>query len=135
MYLLLLFKGVGVTDYALNHKLIDEKDLDLIEKPPYNLHLSLLSLHLDRNPDALRISNLQKFSILALRMPFLEPVIRWMCELPPNKLFGSVWTVETKCVELFAIQKINSDGNESLSELALSSHAIRAPLHLDGHAA
>ncbi len=88
MYLLLLFKGVGVTDYALNHKLIDEKDLDLIEKPPYNLHLSLLSLHLDRNPDALRISNLQKFSILALRMPFLEPVIRWMCELPPNKLFG-----------------------------------------------
>ena len=55
------FKGVGVTDYALNHKLIDEKDLDLIEKPPYNLHLSLLSLHLDRNPDALRISNLQSF--------------------------------------------------------------------------
>ena len=31
MYLLLLFKGVGVTEYALNHKLIDEKDLDLIE--------------------------------------------------------------------------------------------------------
>ncbi len=88
MYLLLLFKGVGVTDYALNKKLIDEQDLDLIEKPPYNLHLSLLSLHLDRNPDALRISNLQKFAILALRMPFLEPVIRKLCELPPNKLFG-----------------------------------------------
>ena len=45
-------------------------------------------MHLDRNPDALRISNLQKFAILALRMPFLEPVIRKLCELPPNKLFG-----------------------------------------------
>ena len=88
MYLLLLFPYVGVTDYALKKGLIEQKDFEKLEKPPYNLHLSLLALHPERNKDILKICNLQKLSILALRFPFLEPLIRKLCELPPNAFFG-----------------------------------------------
>jgi len=88
MYLLTLFPYVGVTDYALKKGLIDEKDFEKLEKPPYNLQLSLLAIHPDRNKDIMKICNLQKFSILALRVPFLEPIIRKLCELPPNRFFG-----------------------------------------------
>ena len=88
MYILLLFPHVGVTDYALKKGLIEQKDFEKLEKPPYNLHLSLLALHPERNKDIFKICNLQKFSILALRFPFLEPLIRKLCELPPNAFFG-----------------------------------------------
>ena len=59
MYLLCLFPYVGVTDFALSKGLIEEKDFGMLEKPPYNLQLSLLALHPERNKDIVKICNLQ----------------------------------------------------------------------------
>ena len=87
MYLLLLFPYIGVTDLALKKGLIEQKDFEMAEKPPYNLQLSLLALHPERNKDIVKICNLQKLSILALRFPSLEPIIRKLCELPHNRFF------------------------------------------------
>ena len=91
MYLLCLFPYVGVTDFALNKGLIEEKDFEMLENPPYNLQLSLLALHPERNKDIVKICNLQKLSIIALRFPFLEPLIRKLCELPHNRFFGLLY--------------------------------------------
>ena len=88
MSCLLLFGSVGVTDIALSKGLIEKKDLDLIETPPYNMHLSLLSLYPERNKDVVKICNLQKFAILVLRLPFTEPLVRLLVKLPYNRFFG-----------------------------------------------
>ena len=64
-----------------------QKDFEMAEKPPYNLQLSLLALHPERNKDIVKICNLQKLSILAVRFPSLEPIIRKLCELPHNRFF------------------------------------------------
>ena len=88
MYLLCLFPYVGVTDFALNKGLIEEKDFEMLEKPPYNLQLSLLALHPERNKDIVKICNLQKFAILVLRLPYTEPLVRLLVKLPYNRFFG-----------------------------------------------
>ncbi len=87
-YVFVLFPGIAATNYALAKKMIDESDLVKLEKPPYNIHLSLLATHPDRNPDIIKICNLQKFAIVVTRYPFLEPVVRLLCKLPPLGIFG-----------------------------------------------
>ena len=93
MYMLYLYPNLGITNFALDRGLIDKKDIDMIEKPPYNYHLSLLALHPDRNKDIFKICNLQKFAILAVRWPFLEPLVRKLSELPNNSFFNFIYLV------------------------------------------
>ena len=50
-----------------------------------------MALHPERNKDIVKICNLQKFSILVVRFPFLEPLIRKLCELPHNRFFGLIY--------------------------------------------
>lgn len=88
MYVLVLFPYIEVTNYAISNNLIEEKDFEKLEEQPYNLHLSLMALHPERNKEIVKICNLQKLSILAVRMPFLEPLIRKLCELPHNTVFS-----------------------------------------------
>ena len=88
MSILQLFPSVGVTNFALSKGLFDEKDFAMLEKPPYNHHLSLLTLHPDRNKDIHKICNLQKFAIIVLRFPFLEPLVRQLVKLPYNRFYG-----------------------------------------------
>ena len=88
MSCLQLFPSVGVTDFALSKGLIDKKDFKMLEKPPYNMHLSLLALHPERNKDIVKICNLQKFAIIVLRFPFLEPLVRQLVKLPYNRFYG-----------------------------------------------
>ena len=76
MSILYLFQNLGVTNLALKKGLVDEKDLERSNEPPYNYHLSLLALHPDRNKDIVKICNLHKWSIVVLRLPFLEPLVR-----------------------------------------------------------
>ena len=90
---LYLYPGIAVTDLALSKGLIDKKDIDMIEKPPYNYHISLLALHPDRNKDIYKICNLQKFAILVIRYPFLEPLVRKLCKLPNNSFFNFIYLV------------------------------------------
>ena len=63
----------------------------MIEKPPYNYHVSLLALHPERNKDIYKICNLQKFAILVIRFPFLEPLVRILCKLPNNSFFNFIY--------------------------------------------
>jgi len=93
MYVLLLFPYVGVTDFALSKNLIEEKDFEMLDKSPHNMHLSLMALHPERNKDIIKICNLQKLSILVLRLPFLEPLVRKLCELPHNRFFCLLYLV------------------------------------------
>ena len=72
MYLLCLFPYVGVTDFALRKGLIDEKDFEKLEKPPYNLQLSLLALHPERNKDIVKICNLQKIFYFSFKISFFR---------------------------------------------------------------
>ena len=62
-------------------------------EPPYNYHLSLLSLHPEKNKDIVKICNLQKFSILLIRMPFLEPLVRLLVKLPHNSIYSFVYMI------------------------------------------
>jgi anaerobic magnesium-protoporphyrin IX monomethyl ester cyclase len=95
MQVFVLFPGLQATNYALEKNLIEKEDLDLIENHPYNIDLSLLTKHPERNPDALKICNLQKFAILAVRLPFLEPIIRLLVKLPPLSVFTSIYSIST----------------------------------------
>lgn len=92
-YVFLLFPKLGATNYALEHKLIDPEDLDKLDTYPYNLEISLLALHPDRNRDAMKICNLQKFAILVTRLPFTEPLVRLLVRMKPKKWFGKVYSV------------------------------------------
>ena len=93
MSILYLFQNLGITDLALKKGLIDKKDLDKSNEPPYNYHLSLLALHPEKNKDIVKICNLQKFSILVIRFPFLEPLVRQLCKLPHNSFFSFFYMV------------------------------------------
>ena len=92
-YVFVLFPGIRATNYAIEKGLIEESDLDLLDKHPYNIHLSLLALHPDKSKDALKICNLQKFAILVIRRPFLEPLVRWFVKLPPLNIFNTLYSV------------------------------------------
>jgi len=89
----MLFPGIRATESAIEKGLICKEDLDLLNQPPYNLHLSLLTRCPERSPDAARICNLQKFSILAIRLPILESIIRLLVKLPHQNLFSSIFSV------------------------------------------
>ena len=39
------------------------------------------------------VSNLHKFSIAAVRMPFLMPLITIMIKLPPNKAYDMIYNI------------------------------------------
>ena len=43
----------------------------------------------------MKICNLQKFAILAVRLPFLEPVIRLLVKLPPLSIFTIIYSICT----------------------------------------
>jgi anaerobic magnesium-protoporphyrin IX monomethyl ester cyclase len=86
-YIFLFFAKIRATEYAIARGLLDREDLAKLAEFPYNNHLSLLALHPDRSPDAARVSNLHKLSILAIRFPRLERLIRLLDRLPPNNLF------------------------------------------------
>ena len=88
----MLFPGIRATENAIKNGLIRKEDLDLLGEHPYNLLLSILAINPERSPDAVRICNLQKFSIFAVRLPFLEPIIRLLVELPPNNLFSHIFS-------------------------------------------
>ncbi len=93
MYIVYFFPGLGLTDFTLEKGLIDKKDLEMSQKPPYNYHLSLLALRPERNKDIVKISNLQKWAIVVLRFPILEPLVRRLCELPHNSFFSFVYMI------------------------------------------
>lgn len=92
-YVFVLFPGIRATNYAIEKGLIDQADLDLLDKHPYNVHLSLLARHPKRNPDIVRICNLQKFAILLVRIPLLEPLVRLAVKLPPLNVFGTLYAI------------------------------------------
>ena len=69
------------------------KGLEMSEKPPYNYYLSLLALRLERNKDMVKISNLHKWSIVVLRLPFLESLVRKLCESPYNSFYFFVYMI------------------------------------------
>jgi hypothetical protein len=82
-----------MTRYAIEKGLINKEDLDLLDQHPYNIHLSLLAAHPERSPDIMRICNLQKLAILAIRLPFLEPVIRVLDKLPFQYAYSAMYSV------------------------------------------
>jgi len=92
-YVFILFPGIRSTDYAIEKGLIEESDLDLLDQPPYNIHLSLLAARPDKSPDAIKICNLQKFAILLVRVPILEPLVRQLVKLPPLEIFNTLYSV------------------------------------------
>ena len=94
-YVVMLYPGIRMTDYAIKKGLISKDDLDLLDQHPYNLHLSLLALNPEQSPDAVRISNLCKFSLLAVRLPFLEPIIRLLVKLPPLNIFNAIYSLSS----------------------------------------
>jgi len=92
-YIVLLYPGIRMTDYAIKKGLISKDDLNLLDQHPYNIHLSLLAANPERSPDIMRICNLQKFAILAIRLPFLEPIIRLLVKLPFQHAFSTIYSV------------------------------------------
>ncbi len=93
VYVFILFPGIRATEYAIEKGLLQRDDLDLLDEHPYNIHLSLLAAHPDKNRDAVKISNLHKFAILVIRMPFLEPLVRLLVKLPPLNVFSTIYAV------------------------------------------
>tara|TARA_B100001971_G_C18124326_1_gene501189 strand:- start:488 stop:1024 length:537 start_codon:yes stop_codon:yes gene_type:complete len=93
MYNMVFYPGLAITDFILQKGLIDKKDLEMSEKPPYNYYLNLLALRPERNKDIVKICNLHKWSIVVLRFPFLEPLVRKLCELPYNSFYSFVYMI------------------------------------------
>jgi len=88
-YILMLYPKLKVTDYALTKGLIDEKAIyEKLGLHPYNIYMSIL-----QQKDINEVCNLHKFSILLVRYPFLEPVVRRLINLPPNELFNLIYSI------------------------------------------
>jgi len=92
-YICEFFPGNRITDYAIEKGFLAAEDLEMWSDPPYNIHLTLLSRHLDRSPDAIRISNLQKFAVLVVKRPRLEAAVRKLCEWPPLRVFNVIYAL------------------------------------------
>ena len=92
-YIFLLFPGLRATEEAIAQGRINREDIALLDIPPYNFNLSLLALHPNKNPEITKICNLQKFSILVVRYPFVEPFVRLICNLPPYNFFGLIYSL------------------------------------------
>lgn len=90
-YVFVLFPQIAATNYAIKAGLIEESDLAKLDQHPYNLHLSILRP--EKQPDIIRICNLQKFAILVTRLPWLEPVVRQLIKLEPADWMGTFYSL------------------------------------------
>jgi radical SAM superfamily enzyme YgiQ (UPF0313 family) len=87
-YMFMPFPGLKVTDYAIENNLMAKEDVNKLGSSPYRMHKSILN-----QKDISKVSNLHKFSIIAVKFPFLMPAIKLLIRFPENRVFYMVYNV------------------------------------------
>ncbi len=87
-YILIMYPKLEITKYAISQGLMSESDFTKLGGHPYNIYLSIL-----RQKNIREVCNLHKFSILLVKYPFLEWIIRRLIYLPPNGMFNLIYSV------------------------------------------
>ena len=80
--------GLDITNYCIEQGLINESDLKKLGVSPFNMHRSIL-----RQENIGRLTNLHKFSVIAVRHPYFFPLIKQLIKLPPNKIYDAIYNV------------------------------------------
>lgn len=84
-YIFQPYPGLELTKYALEHGYLEEDSSG--EGGAFFGDNAL------RNPDHARLTNLQQLFYVGVRFPFLAPLVRRLCSLPPNPLFFFIFLV------------------------------------------
>jgi radical SAM superfamily enzyme YgiQ (UPF0313 family) len=85
--------GLEITEVAFQKGVLKKEDLKKLSKSPYKIHRSIL-----KQRQINEVENLQKFSVLAIRFPWLTPLIRLLIKLPRGILFDMVYNL-TQVIE------------------------------------
>ncbi len=80
------YPNLELTDYAIENKYLDPQDL---KKNTYD---SFRSSPI-KGKDIEKIFNLHKFSLIAIKLPWLLPIIKLLIKLPPNKFFYYIYVL------------------------------------------
>jgi len=78
--------GLEITDLALSRGYMTKNDLEKLSRSPYKIHRSVL-----KQKQIKEVENLQKFSVLAVRFPWMTPLIKVLIKLPRSKIFDMVY--------------------------------------------
>ena len=73
-------------EHDLKYDLDEFNDLDF--QTSKNIRNNPKIVNKEKNKEIIKICNLQKFAILVLRFPFLEPLVRKLVKLPYNRFYG-----------------------------------------------
>jgi len=87
-YVFLPFPGLEITDYAIKKGYVRREDLKKLGVSPYKIHRSIIN-----QKDIGPVTNLHKFSIVLVKYPQFEPIIRQLIKLPPNILFDYFYNI------------------------------------------
>jgi len=80
--------GLDITNYCIQQGIVAEGDLKKLGVSPYNMHRSIL-----KQENIGRLTNLHKFSVIAIRHPYLFPLIKQLIKLPPNMVYDSIYNI------------------------------------------
>lgn len=82
------YPGLDITEYAIEKGYLRRGDLPKLGKKEYRTHKSLL-----QQPEIDEVTNLLKLSIVAIRHPFLLPMIRRLAKGRANRLYDVVYAI------------------------------------------
>jgi radical SAM superfamily enzyme YgiQ (UPF0313 family) len=80
------YPNLDITNFALERGYINKKDFKKLSLGKYKIYRSIL-----KQKDIEKVSNLHKFSVLAIKLPFLLPIIKLLINLPQNKIFDHIY--------------------------------------------
>lgn len=81
------YPNLDITNFALNKGYVNEKDFEKLSLGKYKIYRSIL-----KQKEIRQVSNLHKFSVIAIKFPFLLPIIKKIINLPENKIFDHVYS-------------------------------------------
>lgn len=91
------YPGTEISKFSVDNGYMDQFNIN-----DFGASFSRKSLIKQKNIDEL--INLQRLSYFAMMFPILNPLIKWLIKIPPNKLFDSLF--------LFSVALINAKENQ-----------------------
>ena len=82
------YPNLDITNFALEKGYVNKKDFKKLSIGKYKIYRSVL-----KQKDINQVSNLHKFSVIAIKFPFLLPIIKKLIILPQNKIFDHLYSL------------------------------------------
>ncbi len=95
------YPNLNITKYAQQNGILDKNSLKKMSQGKYKMFRSVL-----KQKDVKEVSNLHKFSLLLIRFPRLEWIVKKLIKFPENIVFDGIYGL-SQVVELQAWSKVS----------------------------